>query len=103
MLAAQSPDPIRTADQRVFEIGYRLQTRNASICPQTSRLAGFGVQSTDQFADAVREEAVSRFHLTDFPQVSAVASGSDAERLGIKVGDEVRAVDGEAIVGNASS
>lgn len=86
-------DVLRQADARVAAVAWRLQTANATLCPDVTALAGFSVETLDQYAVAERAEAGTQFGLRDRPQISAVAPGSAAEKAGLRPGDEIVAVD----------
>ncbi len=86
-------DVLRQADARVAAIAWRLQTANVAICRDVRPLAGFSVDTLDQYSPAERAEARIQFGLGDLPQISAVAPGSAAAKAGLRVGDEIAAVD----------
>ncbi|HMI18430.1 MAG TPA: M48 family metallopeptidase [Sphingomonas sp.] len=86
-------DVLRQADARVAAVAWRLQTANLSLCADPAALAGFSVETLDQYAVAERAEAGAQFGLRDRPQISAVAPGSAAEKAGLRAGDEIVAVD----------
>ncbi|WP_162875663.1 M48 family metallopeptidase [Sphingomonas crusticola] len=88
---------LQSADGRVAAVAWRLQTANAALCRDIVPLAGFSVQTLDQFSPALRAQASSELGLGDLPQVSAVVPGSAAARAGIKPGDNLRAIDGVAM------
>jgi Zn-dependent protease with chaperone function len=86
-------DVLRQADSRVAAIAWRLQTANVATCSNVAPLAGFSVDTLDQYAVAERAEAHTRLGLGDLPQVSAVVPGSTAAKAGLRIGDEIAAVD----------
>jgi hypothetical protein len=88
-------DALRQADGRVATIAWRLQTANVAYCTATGPLAGFSIQTRDQFAVGERAEAAAQFGLGDLPQVSAVVPGSAADKSGLKTGDTIVAIDGQ--------
>jgi hypothetical protein len=91
-------DALRQADARVAAVAWRLQTANVSLCADTTALAGFSVETLDQYAVAERRDAGTQFGLRDRPQISAVAPGSAAEKAGLRTGDEIVAVDDVLVV-----
>jgi len=88
---------LREADARVAAIAWRLQTANAALCRDVTALPGFAIETLDQYAEKERPEASAEFGLAELPQVSAVVPGSDADRAGLRQGDVILAVDGEAM------
>jgi Zn-dependent protease with chaperone function len=85
-------DALRQADARVAAIAWRLQTANVASCPNVVPLAGFSIETLDQYQVAERREAAAKLGLHDRPQVSAVAPDSAAAKAGLKVGDDILAV-----------
>lgn len=86
-------DALRQADARVAAVAWRLQTANVSLCRDAAPLAGFSVDTLDQYAVAERAAAHAQFGLGELPQISAVAPGSAAAKAGLRAGDEIAAVD----------
>lgn len=86
-------DALRQADARVAAVAWRLQTANVALCRDVAPLAGFSIDTLDQYAVAERDDAHARFGLGEMPQVSAVVPGGAAARAGLLVGDEIVAVD----------
>jgi beta-barrel assembly-enhancing protease len=102
-LAAASPqnatqtllDQIRSADQTVTTIGYRLATKGAPLCPSGQvPLAGLRVHVLGQYAASVRRDAETLFGLADYPAILAIAPGSAAANAGAKPGDWIVSIDG---------
>jgi hypothetical protein len=93
MLLAGMLDALRQADARVAAVAWRLQTANTALCRDVAPLPGFSVDTLDQYAVAQRDAARAQLGLGDLPQVSAVAPGSAAAAAGLRVGDEILAVD----------
>lgn len=93
LLAAGLFEALRNADAHVANVAWRLQTANASVCRDLSPTSGLVLQTLDQYVLPERAEA-ARFGLNDVPQINAVASGSMAERAGLKPGDDVVAING---------
>jgi beta-barrel assembly-enhancing protease len=87
ILFALSLAALQAQDARVADVAWRLQTANAALCPG-GRVNGIAVQARSQFAGDVE--------LGDRPVVAAVASGSAAARAGLRAGDELLAVGGQA-------
>ncbi|HEX6859849.1 MAG TPA: M48 family metalloprotease [Caulobacteraceae bacterium] len=86
---------LRSLDQRVAAVGWRLATANADLCPDTKPLTGLTLHEAAQYGGASRAEAVRRFGLTDAPAIQAIAPGSPAEAAGLRVDDIVTAADGQ--------
>jgi hypothetical protein len=90
-------DALRQADARLAGVAWRLQTANVAVCSVVAPLPGFSVETIDQYVPSERAEARAAFGLGDRPQISAVVTGSSADRAGLKAGDEIVAVNGVAI------
>jgi len=76
----------------VATVAWRLQTANVADCRDTAPLAGFSIDMLDQYRDSERAEAQATLALREWPQISAVVPGSAAAKAGIRVGDEIVAV-----------
>jgi beta-barrel assembly-enhancing protease len=87
LMLALSLAALQAQDARVADVAWRLQTANAALCPG-ERVNGVAVQARSQFAEDVG--------LGDRPVVAAVAAGSAAAKAGLRAGDEVLAVGGQA-------
>lgn len=87
LMLALSLAALQAQDTRVADVAWRLQTTNAALCPG-ERANGVAVQARSQFAEDVG--------LGDRPVIAAVAAGSAAAKAGLRVGDEVLAVGGQA-------
>ncbi|MDP2763329.1 MAG: M48 family metallopeptidase [Brevundimonas sp.] len=85
-------------DQRVARVGYRLSAANAELCPAVRNSAGWLVHAASQYSPELRPHAVARFGLDrDLPGLLAVPDGSPAARAGLRQGDLILSVDGEAL------
>jgi len=85
-------------DQRVARVGYRLSAANAELCPAVRNSAGWLLHAASQYSSELRPHAESRFGLDgDLPGLLAVPDGSAADRAGLRRGDLVLSVNGEAL------
>ncbi|MGZ9099068.1 MAG: M48 family metalloprotease [Brevundimonas sp.] len=85
-------------DQRVARVGHRLSTANADLCPAVRNSAGWLLHAAGQYSRELRPHATARFGLDgDLPGVLAVPAGSAAARAGLRQGDLILDVDGEAL------
>ena len=85
-------------DQRVARVGYRLSAANADLWPAVRNSAGWLLHAAGQYSPELRPHAEARFGLDgDLPGVLAVPEGSAAARAGLRQGDLILSVDGEAL------
>lgn len=75
-------------------MAWRLQTANVAMCRDGVPLAGFMIETLDQYDRSERGEVTAEFGLGDLPQVSAVVPESAAGKAGLKPGDTILAVNG---------
>lgn len=81
---------LQKLDQRLFGIGYRLAVANAPFCHAPQPRAGFQLHDIDQYAD--QRSARMAFDIDRSLAFNAVAAGSPAERSGLRVGDDLLAL-----------
>ena len=92
--AAPATDDLLALDARVADVSYRIAVRNAALCDRTVPMTGIMVHSLAQYGPAERPIAAQAYGLGSRPVLLAVAKGSPAEASGLKVGDQLIAVDG---------
>lgn len=88
---------MRALDERVAGIGHRMAVAALDLCPDRQWLPGFAVHDLAQYGGAYREAAIRAFGLVEGPAVLAVAPGGPADRAGLRVGDVLVRLDGEAV------
>jgi Zn-dependent protease with chaperone function len=88
---------LQRLDQRVETIGYRLAQSAGTLCPEQVPLTGIAVQDLSAYGGASQADAKRAFGLGPDPAILAVALGSPAERAGLRIGDALVAIDGEAV------
>ena len=81
-------------DSRLLSIGWRLTRANAPFCRRTQ--SAIGLMLRDIRSDAEPHRARAALGLAGNLTVQAVAAGSPAESAGLRGGDEVLAIEGEA-------
>jgi hypothetical protein len=88
-------DRLMQADARLQTIGWRLARGNAAFCGQTRPATGLLLMDAANFRDpaAIR----TALGLSGDIAVNAVAQGSPAERAGLKPGEDVLAIAGQAM------
>lgn len=91
------PLALRHVMQRVADVEWRLHGAAGQSCPAMGAASGLVLDSLDAYARSDRAMLQASVGLTDLVQVGAVASGSPAERAGIRAGDEIMAVNGSYI------
>lgn len=85
-------------DQRVASVGYRLATANAELCPAVRNSAGWLLHAASQYSPELRPHAETRFGLDgDLPGLLAVPEGSAAALVGLRRGDLLLTINGEAL------
>lgn len=85
-------------DQRVARVGYRLSEANAELCPAVRNSAGWLLHAASQYSPELRPYAETRFGLDgDLPGLLAVPEGSAAALAGLRRGDLLLSVNGEAL------
>lgn len=80
-------------DERVARVGYRLVTRAAALCPVAGHPTGFALDRLTGYGPASRPAAARR-GIGDQPTVTSVVAGSPAALAGVRVGDQLTAIDG---------
>ncbi len=85
-------------DQRVARVGYRLSEANAGLCPAVRNSAGWLLHAASQYSPELRPHARTRFGLDgDLPGLLSVPEGSAAALAGLRQGDLLLGVNGEAL------
>ncbi|MBX7480983.1 hypothetical protein [Qipengyuania qiaonensis] len=90
----REPDPLEVfqkSEDRLFRVGYRLATANASFCESASLTSGFLIHDADSYGNP--EAVRSLLQLSGDIGVQAVAPGSPAGLAGIAQNDTVLAID----------
>lgn len=96
-LAATNPlAPLRAQDERLARVGYRLASAGAALCRADGHPAGFVVERISQYAPSVRAAAAAA-GLGPLPTVTVVVAGSPAAAAGLRVGDQIVAIDGTPV------
>jgi beta-barrel assembly-enhancing protease len=99
LYAAVAVDPsltrLQAEDARIASMSWRMQTANTALCANRTMVSGLSVHALSQYRASQRAAAATQFSLRDRVGVSAVASGSGAERAGLKVGDAIYVIDGQ--------
>jgi hypothetical protein len=100
-LAAAAPDRdllvLRDLDQRIADAGYRLARAATPFCAEQVPLSGFALHGIELYGAESRAAARQTFGLNDGLAVLVVAHGSAAEAAGLRPGDAILAVDGQAV------
>ena len=100
--AAQEPadaslQAMRSLDQRVAAIAYRLATSGRALCANIENLPGFAVHDLSQYGASFRPAAIRSFGLDAGPAVLALVPGGPADRAGLRLDDILLSLDGRAL------
>ncbi len=82
---------------RVNALVYRLTLAANLSCPKTEFASGISVTSLHFATPSYREAAAKELGWDDRAMVASVIQGSAADQAGIRAGDKIETIDGEAI------
>lgn len=88
---------MRSLDQRVATIGYRLAVAANDLCARHQNLPGFAVHDLSQYGADYRAAAVRAFGIEAGPGVLALVPGGPAAQAGLRLDDVIAALDGEPL------
>lgn len=94
-------EALRTADQRLASIGYRLSVAAASLCDRTEPGLGLQLHTLAQYDPAVRDGVRTHFGFAGPVAIEAVVPGGPADRAGLRQDDTVLAIGGVALPGES--
>lgn len=80
-------EAIRDVESAMARIGYRLATANAPLCDRLAPGLGLVLHTPEQYAPALRDEAVRHFGFAGPVGVEAVIAGSPAAAAGVEPDD----------------
>lgn len=93
-------DQLRTYDETVGAIGYKLARDGVALCPASVvPLAGLRVHTLGQYARAVQTDAKTLFGLGDYPAILTLSRDGAAARAGLKAGDWIVSINGADLKG----
>lgn len=96
--AAQRLTVLTNLDQRVARVAQTLSEANADLCPAVRRSAGWALHAAGQYSQQLRPYANARFGLDgDLPGILAAPPGSAAAAAGLREGDLILGVNGQAL------
>ncbi len=94
----QELDALVARQDRVYRVAAPLLARNAVLCKASARpLLGFTAKNKYSFPAELRNAAASRLRFGDSLQVMQVLDGSGAMRAGVKRGDVLQSIQGQAL------
>lgn len=85
---------IRSDDDRVVRIVYRLGVAGRAFCPDEAPLTGLAFHHLAEYRPQDRPEAIARYALDRGPGVLSVVENSPAARAGLAAGDVLVSVNG---------
>lgn len=100
--SAASADPagllaLQRYDRQLAAIGYRLAMAGGDLCAAKAPMPGFALHDLSQYSAAEQGDARAAFGFGADPLVLAVAPTSPAAAAGLREGDAVLSVDGDAV------
>ena len=84
-------------ERRVNDIAFRIQAANQDLCATRHAVSGLHIASRDEYDSKVRDIAAEAFGLADGLTIVYVPSGSPAATAGIRAGDQLVSLNGEAV------
>lgn len=100
-LSVESLEVLRSYDQRLATIGWRLATANAALCDARAPATGAVLHAITQY-EVVTEAAARRaFDFATPVAIEAVVAESPAARAGLRANDAVAAIDGHPLTATA--
>lgn len=96
-------DLLRRQDERVAAVAFRLARDNVALCGRRTALAGVVLQTDAQYGGRWRDAARRYLGVGARPTVVALAPDSPGERAGLRRGDALVAIGGEAAGGDAAN
>jgi membrane-associated protease RseP (regulator of RpoE activity) len=88
----------RAEIERVYAVGQRLRAANVDLCPQKAGWIGAIAETSYDYDKDVRPAAVSVLGIGEEPRFTLIAKDSPAERAGLRVGDVVKRINGQAVL-----
>lgn len=97
-VAEQVLDKLLQRQERVYHVVAPLISKNAVLCKTSARpLLGFTAKNLYSFPSDLRSAAAARLKLGDALQVMQVLDGSGAMRAGVRRGDALQSIQGQAL------
>ena len=94
-------ESLQSSDRRVAAIAFRLASAGQAVCPRTSSIVGMTLHEPAQYAPALRNAARKVMNLANRVGILAVAPGSPADKAGLRPGDGLVAISGQAVAPTA--
>lgn len=88
------PVTLRQQMARIADIGFRLDLAAAPLCHSTMSGIGLTLDHIGAYQKSDQVAVAQLLGMTDSPQIAAIASGSPADMAGLRVGDDLLAIDG---------
>jgi len=82
--------------QRVENVAFRIEAANQDLCADRAPRLGLDLRSAEDFDKRVRDAAVESLHIGDGVTVAHAVPDGPAARAGVRIGDVVVSVNGEA-------
>lgn len=95
--AQEWPTNLRSQMIRMASVGYQLSLAAAPLCSTKGAQTGLLIDDLAAYDPQDRPLVSRLLGLSDLPQIAGVAPGSPAARAGIKAGDEIVAIGGQAV------
>lgn len=96
-------DLLRRQDERVAAVAFRLARDNVALCARRAALTGVVLQTESQYGPRWRDAARRYLGVGPLPTVVALAPDAPGQRAGLRRGDTLIAIGGEAAGGDAAN
>lgn len=89
------PVALRVQMAKLTTVGYRLNLAAVDLCSSKAAGTGMSLDYIGAYSESDRPAVSQLLSMNDKPQIAAVVKGGPADLAGVRVGDELLAVNGE--------
>jgi len=91
----------RVEQERVYAVAQRLRTANVDLCPRKAGWIGAVAETQYDFGKDLRPAAAAVLGVGEAPRVTLLAKNGPAEQGGLRVGDVITQINGQAVLTGA--